>query len=84
MLLLTGGGKRIMPNKDITICELLDIGETTTLDNTVNNRTIYLNGSMTRDAGQVSQAEQEPGQKWYSRKFAQTVEPSQQRMLSIT
>lgn len=51
MLLLTGGGKRIMPNKDITICELLDIGGTTTLDNSVNNRTIYLNGDITRDAG---------------------------------
>lgn len=51
MLLLTGGGKRIMPNKDITVCELLDIGGTTTLDNSVNNRTIYLNGDITRDAG---------------------------------
>lgn len=48
-LFLSGGGKRIMPNKDITICELIDIGGTSTLDNTVNNRAIYLNGSMTRN-----------------------------------
>lgn len=50
-LILSGGGKRIMPNKDITVCELIEIGGTTILDNTVNNRTIFLKGSMTRAAG---------------------------------
>lgn len=49
-LILTGGGKRIMPNKDLTVCELLDIGDNTVLDNSVNNRTLYINGSMIRDA----------------------------------
>lgn len=50
-LTLSGSGTRTLPNKDISICEQLDIQGTTVLDNSTNNRTITVNGNMTRASG---------------------------------
>jgi hypothetical protein len=50
-LILTGSGKRVIPNKDLTICGKLDIQGTATLDNSVNNRTLTLKGNFLRASG---------------------------------
>lgn len=46
-LTLSGTGTRILPNSDLTICHTLKI-DGPTLDNSVNNRTLTINGSMER------------------------------------
>jgi hypothetical protein len=50
-LKISGSGTRTLPNKNLTICDKLTIGTDTefpTLDNSVNNKTLYLLGSMER------------------------------------
>ncbi len=46
-LTFSGTGTRILPNTDLTICNTLKI-DGPTLDNSVNNRTLTVNGSMER------------------------------------
>ncbi len=46
-LLFTGTGKRVLPNKDLTICDKLMI-DGPTLDNSVNNRKLTIQGTMER------------------------------------
>jgi hypothetical protein len=46
-LTLSGTGTRILPNTDLTICNALKI-DGPTLDNSVSNRTLTINGSMER------------------------------------
>ena len=50
-LLFSGTGNRILPNKDLTICNRLMIGALTdgpTLDNSVNNRMLTIQGTIER------------------------------------
>jgi len=49
-LLFTGTGSRILPNKDLTICNILKINGPT-LDNSVNNRKLTIQGSMEITSG---------------------------------
>ncbi len=49
-LLFSGTGTRTLPNADLTICKTLVI-DGPVLDNSVFNRTIYVNGSFTRLSG---------------------------------
>lgn len=46
-VLFSGTGTRILPNKDLTICKRLVI-DGPTLDNTFNNRSLYIMGTMER------------------------------------
>ena len=46
-LFFTGTGTRVLPNKDLTICKRLVI-DGPTLDNSVNNRKLIINGSIER------------------------------------
>ena len=46
-LLFTGTGKRVLPNKELTICDKLMI-DGPTLDNSVNNRKLTIKGTMER------------------------------------
>ncbi|MBK8807548.1 MAG: T9SS type A sorting domain-containing protein [Bacteroidales bacterium] len=46
-LVLKGAGVKTLPNKNFTVCELLDIQDGT-LDNSINNRTLYINGAINR------------------------------------
>jgi hypothetical protein len=46
-LFFTGSGARILPNRDLTICDRLVI-DGPTLDNTANNRTLIIKGTMER------------------------------------
>ncbi len=46
-LFFTGTGTRTLPNKDLTICNRLVI-DGPTLDNTLNNKTLYIQGTIER------------------------------------
>ncbi len=52
-LIFSGTGTRTLPNADLTVCKQLII-DGPTLDNSVYNRTLFVNGSLTRLSGQFN------------------------------
>jgi len=45
-ILISGTGTRVLPNKDLTICTQLKIDGSVTLDNSVNNKKLIIEGTM--------------------------------------